>query len=150
MLKQSADFSRIFNNIIALCSKKNITVSNLVGRFSTSKSAMPAWKKGNISPDTLMELSKYFGVSIESIITGIEPEPELTGNEREMLTVFRKFDEREQLKVIGRMEEIYDEKKRAERIGVQVARTTDGVPVRQDITPEILETINNLPEDTDY
>lgn len=149
MLKKSDKYHLIFNRIIDLCDKKNITVSNIVDMFATSKSAMTAWKKGNILPDTLAKIAEYFGVSVDYLTTG-KGEITLTPNELEMLEIYQKFNEHEQAKLIGRLEEIYDRKMREENIGVQVARTIDGEPVRQPVTPEILEQIKKLPEDTDY
>lgn len=149
MLKKSEEYHFIFNNIIELCNKKNITVSNLLLKFSTSKSAMTAWKKGNIYPDTLINLAEYFDISLDYLMTGKE-EIKLTQNEQELLSIFRNLDDRNQIKAIGKIEDYVEIKNRQKRIGIQVARTTDGIPIRQEVTPEILETIKNLPEDTDY
>ncbi|MDE6427125.1 MAG: helix-turn-helix domain-containing protein [Ruminococcus sp.] len=150
MLKKSEDYHLIFNNIIELCNEKNITVSNIVGRFSTSKSAMAAWKKGNISPDTLVRLADFFGVSIEYLMTGKESRPELTENEQELLDVFRRLDNREQIKLIGRIQEMYNIEISREIVGIKVARTTDKIPVRKEVTSEELKVIENLPEETDF
>ena len=150
MLKKSDEYHLIFNNIIELCSEKNITVSNVIGRFSTSKSAMPAWKKGNISPDTLVKLADFFGVSVEYLITGKESRPELTENEQDLLDIFRRLDNREQLKLIGRIQEMYNIEISREIVGIKVARTTDKIPVRKEVTSEELKVIETLPEETDF
>lgn len=150
MLKKSEEYHFIFNNIIDLCSQKNITVSNLLERFSSSKSAMSAWKKGNISPDTLVKIAGFFGVSLDYLFTGEEPEPPLTENERELLEVFRILDNREQLKLIGRIHEMYHIEISNEPVGIKVARTTDKIPVRKEVTPGELRIIENLPEETDF
>ena len=149
-LEKSEEYHFIFNNIIELCDRKNITVSNVIGRFSKSKSAMPAWKKGNIYPDTLAELAEFFGVSVEYLIRGRESAPELTENEQELLDIFRTLDNREQLKLIGRVQEMYNIEISREIVGIKVARTTDKIPVRKEVTSEELETIEKLPEETDF
>ena len=74
-----------------------------------------------------------------------------------MLEVFQNFNDREQVKIIGRMEEWLEVKHQREAIsksqrivGVQVARRTDGKFVKEPLTAEEFERIETLPEDTDY
>ncbi|MDE5772089.1 MAG: helix-turn-helix domain containing protein [Ruminococcus sp.] len=77
-------------------------------------------------------------------------------NENEMLEIFKKFNDREQIKIIGRMEEWLEVKYRRNAIdkqqivGVQVARRTDGKFRKEPVTAEEMEKIKALPEDTDY
>ena len=78
-------------------------------------------------------------------------------NESEILEIFREFDDREQLKIIGRMEEWLEVKHQREVIsksqrivGVQVVRRTDGKFIKEPVTAEELEKLKALPEDTDY
>ncbi|MDE6834180.1 MAG: helix-turn-helix domain-containing protein [Ruminococcus sp.] len=149
-LEKSEEYHFIFNNIIDLCNGKNITVSNVMGSFATSKSAMPAWKKGNIPPDTLLKLAEFFGVSVDYLITGKEPETKLTENEQDLLDIFRTLDNREQLKLIGRLQEMYKFEASSEIVGIKVARTTDKIPVRKEVTSEELKIIETLPEETDF
>ncbi|MDE6539822.1 MAG: helix-turn-helix domain-containing protein [Ruminococcus sp.] len=148
-LSDSDNYNFIFNNIVNLCRKNGTSVTNLARMFTQSSSHVERWKNGTISPDVLISIAEYFGVSLDYLMTG-KAETKLTQNEEELLSVFNNFNYREQLKIIGRVEECLDRKNRKENIGIQVARTTDGIPVRQEVTPEILETIKNLPEDTDY
>lgn len=81
----------------------------------------------------------------------------LKENEKEILDVFQKFDDREQIKIIGRMEEWLEVKHQREAlaqkqriVGVQVARRTDGKFVKEPLTAEEFERIESLPEDIDY
>lgn len=148
-LSDSDNYNFIFNNIVNLCRKNGTSVTNLARMFTPSSSHVERWKNGTISPDVLISIAEYFGVSLDYLMTGKE-KTNLTRNEQELLSVFSNFDDREQIKIIGRIEECLELKNRQERIGIQVARTTDGTPVRRSVTPEILETIKNLPEDTDY
>ena len=148
MLTKSEEYHFIFNNIIELCDEKNITVSNLLKNFSISKSAMTAWKKGNIHPDTLIKIAGFFGISVEHLITG--KKTELTENEKELIDIFRTLNEHEQLKLIGRIQEMYDMEIGYEIVGIKVARTTDKIPVRKEVTSKELKVIEKLPEETDF
>lgn len=74
-----------------------------------------------------------------------------------MIEVFQNFNDREQIKIIGRIEEWLEVKRQREVIaqkqrivGVQVARRTDGRFVKEPVTAEEMEKIKALPEDTDY
>ncbi|MDE6798082.1 MAG: helix-turn-helix domain-containing protein [Ruminococcus sp.] len=150
MDKTSEKYHFIFNNIIDLCDRKNITVSNVMGSFATSKSAMPAWKKGNIPPDTVVRLAEFFEVSVEYLITGKDSGTYLTENEQELIDIFRTLDNREQLRLIGRLQEMYGIEISREIVGIKVARTTDKTPVRKEVTSEELKVIETLPEETDF
>lgn len=90
-LVQSEEFSPIFNRLIAICDSKKYSVSNLLDKFATSRSAINAWKKGNISAGTTAEIAKALGVSIEYLITGQEKNSsaiDLTADERELLDIY--------------------------------------------------------------
>ena len=150
MLKKSEKYHFIFNNIIDLCDGKNITVSNVVSRFATSKSAMTAWKKGNIPPDIVVRLAEFFEVSVSYLITGKDSGTYLTENEQELIDIFRTLDNREQLRLIGRLQEMYGIEISREIVGIKVARTTDKTPVRKEVTSEELKVIETLPEETDF
>jgi len=107
-LKPSKDFSPTFNRLIEICEAKNITISNLLDEFATSRSAINAWKNGNINTSILPEIAKKLNVSIDYLLTGMEKkikEIEVTnGNEKIMLDLFRQLNENEQNRIIGRLE----------------------------------------------
>ena len=105
-------------------------------------------------------ISEKFRLSLDFLVFGKENNNEFKQNETELLEIFRKFDNREQLKIIGRMEEWLEIKRQREVreeivqeqriVGVQVARTTDGKFVKKPVTAEEMEKIKALPEDIDY
>lgn len=70
--------------------------------------------------------------------------------------MFQNFTAREQIKIIGKIEEWLEVKRRRQAItqqqivGVQVARRTDGKAVKMPVTAEELEKMKSLPEETDY
>ena len=166
-LLKSDEYDPIFNRLIDLCEQTNISISNLLDMFATSRSAINAWKKGNIPANIIPKIADYFNITTDYLLTGTILKKEylliedkrkcLQENEREILKVFQNFNDREQLKIIGRMEEWLEVKHQREAIaqkqrivGVQVARRTDGKFVKEPLTAEEFEKIEALPEDTDY
>ena len=122
-LKQSDEYAPIFNRLIEVCDKKNITVSQLLDKFTTSRSAIGAWKKGNINADTVGKIADYLSTSLEYLIYGEEKESEnerTTNNilftnkiEEEAFHLFQKLSEYEQIKLIGRMETLLEDYEKA-------------------------------------
>lgn len=144
-----------------LCNEKDISPTATLQNLKISTSKLTAWKNGSLpSASVLILLSEYFQVSIDYLLKGKEKnisENKLTQNENEMLEIFKNFDDREQVKIIGRMEEWLEVKRQREAIsksqrivGVQVARRTDGRFIKEPLTAEEFEKIEALPEDTDY
>lgn len=134
----------------------------LTDYLKLQKSAYTDWKAGKSKSyrKYLIEIADFFNVSLDYLVYGKEPQAttnELTQNENEMLEIFKNFDDREQVKIIGRMEEWLETKLQREAIsksrrivGVQVARRTDGKFVKKPVTAEEFEQIESLPEDTDF
>lgn len=155
-LQKSDLFAPIFNRLIDLCENKNTTVTSLLDKFTNSRSAMNAWKNGNISTELLPKIAKELNISLDILLTGTEkssPTDNLSENELEMLEVFQKFNEREQLKLIGKLEELYRQKQikeNQETVAIKIARSSDGKFRKTELTAEELERIENLPEDTDF
>ncbi len=128
---------------------------NELSRFTgISTSTISAWNKRGTDPaaNTISTIADFFGVSTNYLLTGQEKES-LSVNECEMLEVFKKFDEREQIKLIGKLEELYRQKQIKENTqpsAFKVARSTDGTFKKTDVSDKELERIHNLPIDTDY
>lgn len=104
-LEASAEFAPIFNRIIEICNSKNIAVSNLLDKFTTSRSAMNAWKKGNISANTAADIANELNVSIEFLITGKEkssPMVELTNDEQILLNLYKNLSETNKARILER------------------------------------------------
>lgn len=95
---------------------RNINAKQLTSLLELSNSAITDWKKGKAKPssDAVIKLAEYFGVSTDYILLGKESavgsaEPQLTQNEKELLALLHRFDERTQLKFLGRVEAIANE-----------------------------------------
>lgn len=135
--------------------KKGLSIAALEKNVGLSNGIIGKWKKQSPSCDKLKLVADYLNTTIDYLLMGIKNE--LKQNEIEMLEVFQNFDDWEQIKIIGRMEEWLEVKHQREAIaqkqrivGVQVARRTDGKFVKEPVTAEEMEKIKALPEDTDY
>ena len=119
--------------------------------------AFSEWKSGKSKSyrKYLIEIADFFNISIDYLVYGKEKNSStdnLSENEREMLDVFSKFNEREQIKLIGKLEELYRQKQIKETqqpAALKVSRSPDRKFRRTEISKEELEKINNLPEDND-
>lgn len=155
-LQKSDCFSPIFNRMIDLCENNNTTITTLLDKFTNSRSTINAWKNGNISTELLPNIAKELNVSLDMLLTGEEKglqNNNLSENEFEMLEIFQKFNNREQIKLIGKLEELYRQKQIKENqkpAAFKAARSSDGQFRKTELSAEELERIHNLPEDTDF
>ena len=93
-LQPSDEYSPIFNRLIISCDAYGITPSNLCDEFTTSRSALTAWKKGNINVDIIEPICKRINVSVEFLITGKESiDSELTPDEIQLIANYRTLSE---------------------------------------------------------
>ena len=101
--------------IIDLMERNNVTAAMLTREISLTNGLVYQWKTGKSKPSTeaVIKLASYFGVTTDYILLGKEPavaaEPQLTENEKEILELLHRFDERTQLKFLGRVEAIAKE-----------------------------------------
>lgn len=97
----------MIERILQLMELNNIKAFKLTTDLGLSSSAITDWKKGKSKPsvEAVVKISKYFNVSTDYIIMGTKDINTLTENELEMLNLFKNFSNREQIKVIGRLEE---------------------------------------------
>ena len=147
--------------IEALSKEKGISVSSMLQDLEMNKNALFTMKKSGYLPrvESLCKFADYFQCSLDYLL-GRTEEPngnqkQLTQNEQELLDIFKNFSERDQIKILGKMEEWISTSRReninSQRIvGTQVARRTDHKFVKKPVTAEELEKIKALPEDTDY
>lgn len=102
-------FSDSFNSLIGICDSKKYSVSNLLDKFATSRSAINAWKKGNISAGTTAKIAEALDVSIDYLITGQEKNfkmIELTADEQKLLEYFKKLSDISKGIILGRAEQL--------------------------------------------
>lgn len=94
-LEKSENYAIAFNRLIDVCNANNVSISSLLDKFATSRSAITAWKKGNISTDVLASIANELDVSLDYLLTGKEkssPTETLTVDEQELLTYYNKLD----------------------------------------------------------
>lgn len=137
-----------------LMKKSNISAYKISKDTGISDRLIGYWRKGEKLPgaENLLTIANYFGISVDYLLTGKEKSAsmeQLSENEQEMLDVFQKFNDREQIKLIGKLEELYRQKQIKECVALKVSRSPDGEFRRTEISKEELERIDNLPEDND-
>lgn len=95
-----------FEQFENLCLKSKTTptafVKNVLG---LSSAKVTAWKNGSIPKyEILYKIADYFGVTVGYLFDGENRlNSKLTENQLEMLDVFDKFTDREQIEIIGAM-----------------------------------------------
>lgn len=143
------------DRICELAQKKGLSIAALEKAVGLSNGIIGKWKKQSPSCDKLKLVADYLNTTIDYLLTGIKNE--LKQNEIELLEVFQNFNDREQVKIIGRIEEWLEVEHQREAIsykqrivGTQIARRTDEQEIIEPLTSEELERINQLPEETNY
>ena len=151
-LKPSSEYDPLFNRIITICESQGTTVSELLDNVVSSRSAIGAWKKGNISANLIETIARYLNVSIEYLITGNETkfsDINISSDEKELLSHFSKLSDKSKGIVIGRAEQLAkqeglkqrskpDETKFIELSSMSVSAGT-GEPLISDYYPELIE-----------
>ena len=105
-LQKSDMFAPIFNRIIDLCENNNITVTSLLDKFANSRSAMNAWKNGNISTELLPSIAKELNVSLDILLTGKEKNSsisKLSDEEKELLNNYNKLSNINKVRILERI-----------------------------------------------
>lgn len=148
------NFSQRITDLLVETKHNQAELARFVG---VKANTVSDWINKGTSPkiEHLYRIADFFSVSFDYLFIG--KSNSLSTNESELLEVFQNFDDREQVKIIGRIEEWLEVKNQREAIsqkqrivGVQVARRTDGKFVKEPVTAEEMEKIKALPEDTDY
>lgn len=148
----------ILDRILALLGNRE--QRELTDYLGLKSVAFSDWKSGKSKSyrKYLIEIAEYFNVSIDYLVYGKTTENiislDLTENEKELISIFSQFSEREQIKVIGKVEDWLTEKQRraseAKR-NVQTAyiasRSFDNAPPR--IVTGDFSDVLNAPDSTD-
>ncbi len=148
------NFSQRITDLLVETKHNQAELARFVG---VKANTVSDWINKGTSPkiEHLYRIADFFSISFDYLFTG--KSDSLSTNESELIEVFQNFNDREQVKIIGRIEEWLEVKHQREAIaqkqrivGVQVARRTDGRFVKEPVTAEEMEKIKALPEDTDY
>lgn len=105
--------------------KAGYTNKDLTSELKISKNAIGNYKNNQIPNATILfELSQKIGTSMEYLLTGkITLANNFTENEKDMLNIFSKIPEREQLKCIGRLEQIAEDYNKSKKDELSTCKT---------------------------
>lgn len=99
------------DNLLRLIRERKINTYILQKETDIKESTLRNWKKGSQpTADKVITLAKYFDVSTDELL-GLREPLELTENDKELLELFRILPEREQIKLIGRVEDLVNKYK---------------------------------------
>lgn len=102
----------ICERMFAAIDTKGLTAHGLAKVIGVGTNQTTNWKQRNTDPPAkyILPICEYLGCSVEYLLTGQEaeksPVPGLTENGREMLELFDQLSEREQLLLLGRLQEM--------------------------------------------
>ena len=102
-----------------LLQAKALSVQSLCDNIGVSSSVVANWKARNEYPPSkyIQSICEFLEVSSDYLLTGKDISPKLTENELELLHIFSSFSEREQIKIIGQLEnELKHNKKSLETV----------------------------------
>lgn len=157
-----------YERFIQLCTENSEKPTSVLKEIGVSSGNLNNWKNGtSVKSDILMQLSEHFNVSIDYLL-GMTNDSgnaqSLSQNEQELLDIFKKFSERDQIKILGKMEDWASKvpvapsstsqpekvQKAPERPWRMAARSSDGSYTKRTLSPEEVEIIKSLedgPED---
>ncbi|MDE5834542.1 MAG: helix-turn-helix domain-containing protein [Ruminococcus sp.] len=104
----------ITERIFGILAQKGLSQKEFSRIIEVNEKTVSAWKKNNSLPpaDKLPEISDCLGVSLDYLITGEKCTKQLlTENERELLEYFGKLNERQQMKLIFKAEDMLEDNK---------------------------------------
>lgn len=103
----------ISQRIFRLLKAKGKMQKELAAYTGISTAAISDWKTHGTNPssDKIVAIAEFLGTSPEYLLTGKESEKNLSENEIEVLHIYRKFSDRDQIKIIGRLEQMYENKR---------------------------------------
>lgn len=95
----------IYERIQEKATEKGISIKALEKEVGIGNGIIRRWNESSPQCNKLLLVANYLQVSLEWLVTG-EINTQLTENERELLENFNILPEREQIKFIGKIEEI--------------------------------------------
>ena len=97
-------------NLLNLMNQRGITAYQLEKEIGIKQSTFGKWKKGSQPTlDNIIKILNYFQVSPDILIkTKISI---MSDNDKELLELFHQLPEREQIKLIGRVEDLVNKYK---------------------------------------
>lgn len=103
---------KICERMFALLDEKGLSASGLSKALGVGTNQTTNWKQRNTDPPAkyIVPICEYLGCSVEYLLTGQEtekaPVPGISENGREMLELYERLPERDQLLLLGRLQEM--------------------------------------------
>lgn len=100
----------MYERLKRICNEKNITITRLCLEATGNKGNLSTWKNndGHMRSDYLLNCAKILGVSADYLLTGEKMYSDLTEVQKEMLKYFDMLPEKEQYKLIGKLEQMIE------------------------------------------
>ncbi len=94
-----------YDNLKAICDKKGVKITPLVAECGGAKGSISNWKKGAApNSDIVLRLAVRLNVSTDYLLTGLEPQPQLSNEQTQMLNIMDKLSLVDRARVIERAE----------------------------------------------
>ena len=94
-----------YDNLKAICDKKGVKITPLVAECGGAKGSISNWKKGAApNSDIVLRLAVRLNVSTDYLLTGLEPQPQLSNEQTQMLNILDKLSLIDRAKVMERAE----------------------------------------------
>lgn len=104
-----------YQQLITLCEREGVKPTPFIKSLGFSAGNLKRWENGaTVNSDILLAISKYFKVSVDYLLTGKESKSSseidlVNANETTMMNLFRMLSEKEQDRIIGRLENMVEE-----------------------------------------
>ncbi|EMJ5969531.1 TPA: helix-turn-helix domain-containing protein [Clostridioides difficile] len=102
----------LYERLEKICKQNNITISALCKEITGSTGNLSTWKKNNIKSEYLANICIKFNISADYLLFGEQQNSNtktlFSENEKEILSLLHKFNERNQIKFISKVEDLAD------------------------------------------
>lgn len=95
----------IYERIQEKANEKGISIKKLEQEVGLGNGIIKRWNTSSPQCNKILLVANYLQVSLDWLVTGKNSE-DLTDNEKEMLKNYRMLPEREQIKFIGKIEDV--------------------------------------------
>lgn len=108
-----------YQQLIALCEREGVKPTPFIKSLGFSAGNLKRWENGaTVNSDILLAISEHFKVSIDYLLTGKEAKVSsnvdlINSNETTMINLFRMLSEKEQDRIIGRLENMVEQSQEA-------------------------------------
>lgn len=104
-----------YDNLKSLCDAKGLKITTVVTECGGALGSISKWRNGaNPNSDIVIKLSLHLGVTTDYLLLGKENKVSnnvdlINSNETTMINLFRMLSEKEQDRIIGRLENMVEQ-----------------------------------------